>query len=122
MKTALEAMRFGWVAYVIPVVFVVTPSLLLNGSWDEIVLNGAAAIAGVWLISMAAVGWMRGDISWPFRLGLGMSGAAFLWPDHIFFGSWHALDLTATALAFILFFLRSWTLGPSPTPKQRARE
>lgn len=121
MKTALEAMRFGWVAYVIPFVFVVTPSLLLDGTWDEILLNGAAAIAGVWLISMAAVGWMRGDISWPFRLGIGLSGAAFLWPDHVYFGTWHALDLTAAVAATSLYFLRNWTHAAHPIQRQRQR-
>lgn len=106
MRTALEAMRFGWVAYVIPFVFVVTPSLLLDASWQETLFDVSAAIAGVWLISCAAAGWFRGDLVGLPRILLGVIGVAFLWPDHIYFGAFHILDAVAVLALLIMIATR----------------
>ena len=122
MRTALEAMRFGWVAYVIPFVFVVTPSLLLEGRPVDIVADIAAAIAGVWLISSAAVGWFRGDLSGPWRLLIGMIGVAFLFPDHIVFGAWHVIDLGAILALAGVAALRWHSAAPSDTSIERSME
>lgn len=54
MKTGWEAMRFGWLAYVIPFVFVVSPGILMRGDWVSIGL----AVVGVWFGSVAVVGYM----------------------------------------------------------------
>ena len=46
MRTGFEAMRFGWTAYVVPVLFVASPSLLLIGSPQEVAIAVVERRAG----------------------------------------------------------------------------
>ncbi|TDI60183.1 MAG: TRAP transporter fused permease subunit [Alphaproteobacteria bacterium] len=64
MKTGWEAMRFGWMAYVIPFVFVFSPGLLMRGDW---LLIGLSAV-GVWFGSVATVGFLYRPLGPPIRL------------------------------------------------------
>ena len=47
----------GWSTFILPFLFVLTPSLLMDGSWTEIVLNLARVSFGIWLGTIAAVGF-----------------------------------------------------------------
>lgn len=83
MATAWESMRFGWTAYIVPFLFVFSPSLLLLGEPGDIVLSVATAILGVYAISAAFVGWLHGPAG-PFRrILIGLSGLALLLPPGI---------------------------------------
>lgn len=116
MRTALEAMRFGWVAYVIPFLFVVTPSLLLEGPWWRIALDVGAAIIGVWLISAAFVGFLRHDLGHVQRLIIAAIGIALLWPDHMIIGQAPLIDAVAlAALAIVWRLQRPAVVAPAPT-------
>jgi TRAP-type uncharacterized transport system fused permease subunit len=59
VATRLTAMRFSWTAYVVPFLFVFSPSLLLEDR-DVVRVNVdiATAVAGVWLMSAAMIGYM----------------------------------------------------------------
>jgi hypothetical protein len=60
---------FGWSAYVIPFLFVFSPTLLLIGAPLEIALAIVTAVMGVWLVSAALAGYFaRG--SRPLMRGL----------------------------------------------------
>lgn len=80
METALESMRFGWTAYIIPFLFVFSPSLLLIGSPGEIILSVSTAILGVYAISAAFVGWLHGPAGPLRRVLTGLAGVALLLP------------------------------------------
>lgn len=80
METALESMRFGWTAYIIPFLFVFSPSLLLIGSPGEIILSVSTAILGVYAISAAFVGWLHGPARPLRRVLTGLAGVALLLP------------------------------------------
>jgi TRAP transporter 4TM/12TM fusion protein len=69
MSTGFAAMRFGWLAYVIPVLFVFSPTLLLIGAPQEIGLAILTATIGVWLISAALAGYFTSRLS-PLMRGL----------------------------------------------------
>ncbi len=69
MATGWSAMRFGWVAYVIPVLFVFSPTLILIGAPLEIGIAILTAVMGVWLVSAALAGFFRGALS-PVTRGL----------------------------------------------------
>jgi len=56
-RTGWVAMAFGWTLFVIPFLFVFSPSLLLRGSPGVIALDVALAIAGVWFVSAAVMGY-----------------------------------------------------------------
>ena len=47
----------GWSTFILPFLFVLTPSLLMDGTWTEIVLNFSRVTFGIWLGTMAAVGF-----------------------------------------------------------------
>jgi len=50
-------MRIGWAAYVVPFVFVVTPSLLLDGDSLEIAMALGFSLAGIFMVSVGIVGY-----------------------------------------------------------------
>jgi TRAP-type uncharacterized transport system fused permease subunit len=81
MGTALQAMKFGWPAYVLPFAFALNPALILQGGAIAAVLGILAAALGVLAISTALVGQARGRIGPVLRLGAAAAGAACLaWP------------------------------------------
>jgi len=56
LRTGFAAMRFGWVAFIIPFMFVFSGTLLMEGDALHIALDFVAALAGVWLVSAAMIG------------------------------------------------------------------
>ncbi len=80
MRTGLAATRFGWTAFIVPVLFVYSPSLLLIGQPLTIVVAVTTAGFGVWLISAAAVGYFMRPLVLPMRLLFGGAGLAALIP------------------------------------------
>jgi len=94
MRTALEAVRIGWPAYLIPFIFVATPELLLNGSLPMIVIVLVKSLMGVAIITSGIVGFWKVELNSFERLLLMISGIIVLLPlslaDEIawlFFGS-----------------------------------
>jgi TRAP transporter 4TM/12TM fusion protein len=55
--TGWMACVVGWSTFILPFLFVLTPSLLMDGSWTEIVLNFSRVTFGIWLGTIAAVGF-----------------------------------------------------------------
>ena len=49
----LAAARFGWTAYIVPFLFVLSPTLLLIGRPMAIALAVLTALLGIWLVSIA---------------------------------------------------------------------
>jgi len=94
MRTALEAVRIGWPAYLIPFIFVATPELLFNGSLPMIVIVLVKSLIGVAIITSGIVGFWKVELNSFERLLLMISGIIVLLPlslaDEIawlFFGS-----------------------------------
>lgn len=56
-STGWIACVVGWSTFLLPFLFVLTPSLLMDGSWTEIVLNFSRVTFGIWLGTIAAVGF-----------------------------------------------------------------
>jgi len=78
METGFQAMKLGSVIYFIPFLFVLNPALILQGSWDEILIVLPQAIVGVALIAGGMQGYLLGIgnlslyrvLQWPIRLAL----------------------------------------------------
>jgi TRAP-type uncharacterized transport system fused permease subunit len=87
MGTGFAAMKFGWSAYVIPVLFVFAPTLLMIGAPLDIALAILTAVVGVWLISGALAGYLADRLSTPMRLALGGFGLMALIPAGAFEGA-----------------------------------
>ena len=84
MRTGLAAVRFGWVAYVIPFAFVAAPELLLIGEPEAIVPIVAAAFLGVWLVSIGVVGYFVRPMGPTMRGLFAAAGLLLLAPEAIF--------------------------------------
>lgn len=80
MVTAVQAMKLAWTAFIIPFVFVFRPSLLMIGEPVEILLNVATVTVGVYLVSVAVVGYFSRPIKILPRLVLTAAGLAAMMP------------------------------------------
>jgi len=63
METGMTAVRLGWIAYVIPFVFVLSPSLLGQGALSDIIMATVTAFIGVWVASCGLIGYLFGTLS-----------------------------------------------------------
>ena len=81
MKVGWKAVQFSWPAFVLPFLFVYSPSLLMMGDPWRIVVAVATAVLGVALISSGLVGYAsRRLLGWE-RMVAVLAGACFLLPD-----------------------------------------
>jgi len=101
MATGFVAMRFGWTAYVVPFLFVLSPTLLMFGSPWEIALNVATVTIGVYLISVAVIGYFARPIGWTMRIILIVAGIAAMLPD-IELGLLGIADAAGVAVGVVL--------------------
>ncbi len=81
MTTGWVSMRLGWVAYTVPFLFVLSPTLLLFGEPHHIALNVATATVGVYFVSVATVGYFSGPLVPVLRVVLAAAGLAAMFPD-----------------------------------------
>lgn len=86
MATGWYSMRFGWTAYVVPFLFVYSPSLLLQGKTSDLIIDVSTAIAGVWLASAAIAGYFTRELGPAGRLAFALAGAMLLVPRGV--GAW----------------------------------
>ncbi len=87
MRTGFEAMRFGWTAYVVPLLFVASPTLLLEGDPASVALAVVTAIMGVWLVAIAMAGFFTRRLSALPRVLFGIAGLLALIPAGAFPGA-----------------------------------
>ncbi|MGD9768979.1 MAG: TRAP transporter permease, partial [Pseudolabrys sp.] len=86
MRTGFAACRFGWTAFIVPVLFVFSPSLLMIGDAGPIAWAFVTAMIGVWLISIAVVGHFQRPLTSAKRLLLAIFGMLALIPADMFGG------------------------------------
>ena len=86
MATGWTCMRFGWTAYVVPFLFVFSPSLLLQGSVEDLIIDVSSAIAGVWLISAGMIGYFARNLDIVGRAAFLLAGILLLIPSEL--GIW----------------------------------
>lgn len=101
MRTGFAATRFGWTAFIVPVLFVYSPTLLLIGDPLSIAVAFVTALFGVWLLSCAAVGYFMRPLGLPGRLLFGAAGMAALIPAGAFSGG-VLLDVAGVAGGIVL--------------------
>jgi TRAP transporter 4TM/12TM fusion protein len=101
MKTALLACKYGWPAFIMPFLFVLSPALLLEGSFLEVAQATLTALVGVWVASLGIGGYFRRVLGPGMRIGFVAAGIALLVPGHGFAGAL-ALELAGAALAAVL--------------------
>ena len=87
MRTGWSSVAFGWTAFVVPVLFVLSPQLLLIGNTWEITLATVTAIAGVWLVSISITGYYVRQLSNGVRFAFAAAGLLALIPAGAFSGA-----------------------------------
>lgn len=80
LMTGVAAVRLGWVAYIVPFLFVFSPSLLMVGETSDIAISVVTAILGVFLITIGVVGFYRIRLGSVFRTAFFAAGLATLTP------------------------------------------
>ena len=105
------------IAYLVPVLFVLSPTLLMIGAPGEILLAIVTAGAGVWLVSIAIVGFFMRPLSPYMRLLFAAAGLLALVPATAFPGADYT-DMAGAAsgiamIAYEIFAVRA--LAPSKT-------
>jgi TRAP-type uncharacterized transport system fused permease subunit len=87
MRTGWSAVAFGWTAFVVPFLFVLSPQLLLQGAPWAVALAAATAMAGVWLVSIAVTGYFLRPLAAGRRLAFAAAGLLALIPAGAFPGA-----------------------------------
>ena len=81
METGWAACRIGWVKFVLPFMFVLSPTLLTIGAPTSIVYDAMTALLGVYYVTVGIVGHFRRDIGPLLRVVMMLAGAAAFLPD-----------------------------------------
>ena len=80
VRTGWEAMRLCSIAYIVPFLFVFSPSLLLYGHWYIVTLSVATALIGSTLLGVGLVGYLFRPIGAVKRLLFVLAAVALLIP------------------------------------------
>jgi TRAP-type uncharacterized transport system fused permease subunit len=86
-KTGWTATRIGWAAYIVPFLFAVSPSLLMNGDPLTIVWSVVTAALGIWMGTIGVVGYYSAPIGVLRRILFVAAGVLLLIPSDAFRGA-----------------------------------
>jgi len=100
MGTGFEAVRIAWPAYLIPFLFALSPSLLMEGSVVEVVFTMTTAVVGVFFVTAGIVGFLLAPIGPALRLLSAVGGVCVLLPAGV---SPNALWINLAGAAAIAF-------------------
>lgn len=81
MRTGWESLRFGLVAFIVPFMFVLSPALLLQGSWIESGRALATGALGSLLLAAAIEGYLFGLLKRHMRALTAAAGILLIIPD-----------------------------------------
>jgi TRAP-type uncharacterized transport system fused permease subunit len=84
METGWEAVRIGWAKFVLPFMFVLSPTLLMQGPATGIAFDTMTAMIGVYLATCGMLGYFRRPLPASLRVLLCLAGGAAIVPDSQF--------------------------------------
>jgi len=100
-RTGWTAARIGWSAYIVPFLFVFSPSLLMSGNPLTIAWAFITAALGVWMGTIGVVGYYSRPLAVPLRALFVLAGVLCLIPADAF--PWAVLtDVAGFALGAVL--------------------
>ncbi|MGA1327385.1 MAG: TRAP transporter permease [Rubrivivax sp.] len=107
MRTGWVAMRFSWTAYIVPFLFVFSPTLLLQGgSLAETLLTIATAVVGVWFVSAGMIGYGLRSVGAALRFASIVAGSLLLLPPNM--AAWAAMANVAGAVLAVGVVSLQW--------------
>ena len=106
METGWAACRIGWAKFVLPFMFVLSPTLLMQGARASIAFDAVTAMCGIYIATCGMVGYFTRPLSVPLRIILCAAGLAAIFPDshaRIFFAGFVSLSGIGLGSAVLLF-------------------
>ncbi|MDX5402906.1 MAG: TRAP transporter permease [Rhodobacterales bacterium] len=100
MSTSWTAVRLGLTGYIIPFMFVFGPSLLMIGTWTEIVLTAISATMGVTFLAAGLAGFLLRPTGWIVRSLLIAAALTLINPGLL-------TDAIGLSLALLALFLNA---------------
>jgi TRAP-type uncharacterized transport system fused permease subunit len=97
LETALQAIRLGIAAFIVPFIFAYHPALLLQGTFFKVVEATVTALIGIALIAVAVEGYLFRPLDWLKRIFICGGGLLSLIPG------WKT-DLLGLAIALPIVF------------------
>ena len=79
-KAGLQAFRLGFTGFLLPYIIVYGNSLLGLGHWYEILFSITTAMAGLWMLSIALVGFYQKKTNFFWRVVLGAGAITMILP------------------------------------------
>jgi TRAP-type uncharacterized transport system fused permease subunit len=121
IKTGWEGMRLCAIAYVVPFLFVFSPSLLLIGHWYIVLLSVITAVVGAVLLGVGLVGYLFRPVGVLKRILFVLAATGLLIPVHS--GEFAALTWASNGIGLalaILLVLVEWLARSSRAPAPTA--
>lgn len=81
METGWAACRIGWVKFVLPFMFVLSPTLLMIGKPAAIAYDAVTAFLGVYIATIGIVGYFQRKIGPVLRVVMIAAGGSAILPD-----------------------------------------
>lgn len=106
METGWAACRIGWAKFVLPFMFVLSPTLLMQGAKTSIAFDAVTAMCGIYIATCGMVGYFTRPLSIPLRVVLILAGLAAIFPDSqmsLFFPGFVSLSGVGIGCAVLLF-------------------
>lgn len=106
METGWAAVRIGWAKFILPFMFVLSPTLLMRGPGADIALDVTTAVIGIYLANCGMQGYFRRPLSAPLRVVLCVCGLGAILPDSqlgIIFPGFVALTSVAIGCSVLIF-------------------
>jgi TRAP transporter 4TM/12TM fusion protein len=100
--TGWVACLVGWSTFVLPFLFVLTPSLLMDGPGHLIVWNFARIVFGLYVGTAALLGFALAPLSIPWRVLYAVAAALILLPPDPFGTIGHTVNFAGIAAAIVL--------------------
>jgi TRAP transporter 4TM/12TM fusion protein len=118
-RTCFHAMCFGWSAYIVPFLFVLSPSLLLIGAPGEVTLAVVTAFAGVALATAGMAAYLFAPLGLVQRVLMFIAGIAIMIPANTFPGAIYT-DIGGSVLGAILLGFNWHARATSPDKRKPA--
>jgi TRAP transporter 4TM/12TM fusion protein len=114
MRTAMRSMMFAWVAYIIPFLFSYSPTLLLQGEWQDTLIDVTTACIGVYFVSTAFVGYATSAMNPAMRVALAVIGLGAMLPHSL--ADWVVYVNLGSAVIGILYLARNFVASRKAVP------
>ena len=106
METGWAACRIGWAKFILPFLFVLSPTLLMQGPAFDIVFDTFTAMIGIYYATCGMIGYYRRPLPLFQRALLSLAGLAAMVPDsqlHLVFPGF--ISLLSIGVGFLVLYI-----------------